>query len=556
MRLNPFRLALARLAKNEEGFTMIAVIGAVATISLLAVGAVWATTSDQKLVTRDLNQKLAYAAAQAGIADYTYHLNNDNGYWARCTAVPTPNALNLNMNGAPANTRPVPGSTDGSRYGIELLQASTSPGNAQCSSSNPTATMLESTGANIGTFRVRSTGYSGPAKASIVATFKQATFLDYVYFTQLETSDPVTYGYANPSSSLDRAYDECTKFRRDGRPRAGTTSPSAICDTIVFVDGDHINGPVHTKDDICDSPGDDPTFGRNAADVIEVSAPPTGYHSSSNSGNGCTGSAPKPSPGTFTTNAPVLTPPTTNTTLKTFAGPSYTYTGQTRITLSGTNMSINGGSFNAIPSSGVVYVQNGAGCTTSYSPFTVTYPSSSGCGNAVVHTSGSYSGQLTIAAENDVIIDDDIVRSGAGLLGLVANNFIRVKHPVCESTDLSCSNGTYTEQAGKGDCDKDNDHNQAVDGTGTRDDIRIDAALLAIDHSFIVDHYDCGDKLGDLTVNGAIAQKYRGAVGTVGNTGYIKDYNYDDRLRYQEPPHFFDPVQSAWHVQRETLDFP
>ena len=22
---------------------------------------------------------------------------------------------------------------------------------------------------------------------------------------------------------------------------------------------------------------------------------------------------------------------------------------------------------------------------------------------------------------------------------------------------------------------------------------------------------------------------------------------------YQEPPHFFDPVQSAWHVQRETL---
>ena len=39
-------------------------------------------------------------------------------------------------------------------------------------------------------------------------------------------------------------------------------------------------------------------------------------------------------------------------------------------------------------------------------------------------------------------------------------------------------------------------------------------------------------------------------------TGYIKDYNYDDRLRYQEPPHFLDPVQSAWHVQRETLDFP
>ena len=92
-----------------------------------------------------------------------------------------------------------------------------------------------------------------------------------------------------------------------------------------------------------------------------------------------------------------------------------------------------------------------------------------------------------------------------------------------------------------------------MNGTGSSPNIQIDAALLAIDHSFIVDHYDCGSSLGTLTVNGAIAQKFRGAVGTTGGTGYIKDYNYDDRLRYQEPPHFFDPVQSAWHVQRETL---
>ena len=92
-----------------------------------------------------------------------------------------------------------------------------------------------------------------------------------------------------------------------------------------------------------------------------------------------------------------------------------------------------------------------------------------------------------------------------------------------------------------------------MNGTGSNSNLNIDAALLAIDHSFIVDHYDCGGSLGTLTVNGAISQKFRGAVGTTGGTGYIKDYNYDDRLRFQEPPHFFDPVQSAWHVQRETL---
>ena len=113
--------------------------------------------------------------------------------------------------------------------------------------------------------------------------------------------------------------------------------------------------------------------------------------------------------------------------------------------------------------------------------------------------------------------------------------------------------GSVSEESAKGDCDADNDNSRAVNGNGSHQNLTIDAALLAIDHSFIVDHYDCGGSLGTLTVNGAISQKFRGAVGTTGGTGYIKDYNYDDRLRYQEPPHFFDPVQSAWHVQRETL---
>ena len=40
------------------------------------------------------NSKQAYAAAQAGIADYEFHLNNDVGYWTRCTTLPGPNAVN------------------------------------------------------------------------------------------------------------------------------------------------------------------------------------------------------------------------------------------------------------------------------------------------------------------------------------------------------------------------------------------------------------------------------------------------------------------------------
>ncbi len=194
----------------------------------------------------------------------------------------------------------------------------------------------------------------------------------------------------------------------------------------------------------------------------------------------------------------------------------------------------------------MVYVKNGS-CSSSYSPFTATYPSTSGCGNVRVY--GTYSGQLTIAAENDVIIWDDIIRTGNGMLGLIANNFVRVRHPICPSNNLGCSNGTISAQTSKNNCN-------GVNGTGSQSNLRIDAAMLAIQHSFIVDHYNCGNNLGNLTINGAFSQKFRGAVGTTGGNGYLKNYNYDDRLRYQEPPSFLDPVQSAWHIQRETLDFP
>jgi hypothetical protein len=528
------RLRLRRL-RAEEGQTMIAAVGAMFLLTILSGAALAAANGDLNLVRRDLDDKRAFAAAQAGLGDYSFHLNNDNGYWAKCTSVPAPHAVN--QQGSTANRRFVPGSTDAS-YAIELVPAT---GQSSCNPASPVTSMLEQSGLNTGTFRIRSTGYVGDTKQSVVATFKRASLLDYVYFTQLETSDPVSYGFANPSSALNGAYSQCSKFRREGRmsqpmPNTG----GQYCDQIVFVTGDDMNGPLHTNDDllICGTP----SFGRSAADVVEVSAPPQGWQGYS----GCSGNQPN-FVGPLVTTAPVLTPPATNGKLKTIAGPSYTYTGQTTIQLIGTTMKVNGGAAIAIPSSGVVYVKNGA-CSSSYSPFTATYPNSSGCGN--VRVFGTYSGQLTIAAENDVIIWDDITRTGNGLLGLIANNFVRVRHPICPTNNLGCTNGTMTSQANKNNC------GSGVNGTGSQSNLRIDAAMLAIQHSFIVDHYNCGANLGDLTINGAFSQKYRGAVGTTGGTGYIKNYNYDDRLRYQEPPSFLDPVQSSWHIQRETLDFP
>lgn len=521
---------------DESGFAMATVILGVMVATLLVLVAVSAVNGDLRVGRHDLDRKQAYEAAQAGIADYMFHLNTDTNYWAKCTLVPAPSAVN--QQSSTALRRSVPGSS-GATYAIQLLPATNK---TFCDTANPVSSMIEATGPSIGTFRIRSIGYASDATQRIVASFKRASFLDYVYFTQLETSDPVTYGNTN---TINGAYQQCTKTIEQGRYDAPIpNSGGRYCDVISFIT-EQIKGPFHTNDGfvICG----DPTFGRTAADAIEVSSPPQGWYTSCNSND---------TPnflGTYVTSAPVLTPPPSNGLMSKLPG-VLKYTGLTKIVLSGTNMTVtNGGSTNtvSIPSSGVVYVANGS-CSGAYAnnnPFTETYPAPpSGCGTVQVR--GTYSGALTIAAENDIILEDDLIRSGNGLLGLIANNFVRVKHPICASSNLGCTSGTVTAQTAKGSC------NSGVNGTGSQTNLRIDAAILAIQHSFIVDHYDCGAQMGTLTINGAISQKFRGAVGTFGGsgTGYTKNYNYDDRMRYISPPHFLDPVESAWHMQRQTLD--
>jgi len=417
--------------------------------------------------------------------------------------------------------------------------------------------MLEQSGSNTGSFRIRSTGYAGEAKASVVATYKRASLLDYVYFTQLETLDPVTYW---TQTMINGAYAQCTKFYREGRQSQAIPGTSQHCIEINFVSGDEINGPLHTNDEllICGKP----TFGRSPADVIEVGAPPQGYRTNSS----CSGNQPD-FVGPFVTTAPVLTPPATNSRLKAIAGPSYTYSCLTKLNLKGATMEVTtntGTSTVAFPESGVVYVQNGScpgsswpSCSSAYSPFTATYPSGSDCGT--VGVKGEYSKELTIAAENDIIVEGNITHTSGsqGLLGLIANNFVRIKHPFCVKASGSsegCPSGwrpaeTAPDSKGNSECHGGSNKNSLSN-------LKIEAAILAISHSFIVDHYDCGAELGTLNVKGAISQKFRGTVGTTGGTGYIKNYEYDDRLRYMEPPNFLDPIEPAWHIQRETLDFP
>jgi type II secretory pathway pseudopilin PulG len=539
-------------ADNEAGFTMIATVVATSILMLLAAVAVAAVNGDTHLTRRDLDQKKAYEAAKAGIDDYAYHLASNSGYWSECTNVPTPNAVN--QQGSTAKRRPVPGGA-GAEYALELIPAT---GQSSCDPSTiqtATTSMIETGETLPGSFRVRSIGFSGPAQSSIVATFKPPSFLDYVYFTQRETLDPVSYGFENGSKELTKAYSQCSLTWQQGRYsspirtyyvtnwRGEKELAEEFCFKISFATGDQIRGPLHTNDAI--AVNGTPTLGRTSKDMIEVGAESPGWYA--------TESGSKPNfVGTFVMKAPVLVPPASNSQLATIAQPSFRYTGQVRICLSGTSMTVGnkegkctGLYSGAIPSNGVIYVSNGTCEEEPYSPFDAIYPESSGCGNVYVKGE-NYSGQLTIAAQNDIIINGNLTRESgsSGMLGLIANNFVRIYHPYCKSGITACT----TEM---GETERENCNGQ--NSSDSLKNLEIDAAILAIEHSFIVDHYDCGKTLGTLNVEGALAQKFRGPVALGSSTGYLKNYVYDDRLHYQEPPFFIDPKPSNWVIGRETI---
>lgn len=238
--------------------------------------------------------------------------------------------------------------------------------------------------------------------------------------------------------------------------------------------------------------------------------------------------------GELTREAQVQLPPQTSD-LRDVVAPGYLFTGRTTIALTGTSMTVTNASRNggaptsmALPGNGVVFVENGA-CTIQYKPQD-SEASEPGCGD--VRVSGSFGKSLTIAARKDIIVEGDVTRaSSTALLGLIAEGFVRVYHPVT------------------GDCEN----------ARAEDDLVIDAAILSLNHSFTVDNYRCGDALGDLTVTGAIAQKHRGAVGVGGATitsGYVKDYRYNDQLQYRSPTYFLNPEQPAWRILRQTEQSP
>lgn len=500
----------------QKGFTTVTLMGVLLIGGLFVAASFAAVDPDISFSRQDQDQKQAYGAAEAGLQWYLSRLGQDNNYYVNCTQVPAPSPtepapVNLAWNGLNADPRvwrSLPG--EAAQYTVELMPAT---GFSSCLKGNQYS-MIDSNG----NMRLRVSGRSRDEVRTLLATLRRQNLIDFIWFTDFETLDPAAY---SSSSDVTWATQNCATYRNLRHDD---------CEEIAFITNDYLQGPVHTNDSVrvCGNP----TFGRDTRDAIEIVGQPP-YTS-----KGCTDS--KTVKGTGLKNAQPLAMPSSNAELANIATPNYRFTGKTEIELNGTTMSVKntartGGSWVTMnmPANGVIYVANTA-CSVGYVRSQTYAKQPTGCGD--VWISGSYSRDLTIGADNDVVIDDNLVRAkGAdgSLLGLIANNFVRIYHPV-DSKASPCANAT-----------------------GSVKDLTVEAAILALQHSFIADNWFCG-RLGTLKVYGAIAQKYRGTVGTTNtatgqvSTGYLKNYEYNNRLRYREPPYFLDPVQASWRIARET----
>jgi hypothetical protein len=411
---------LRSLAAREEGFTMLFALLALFVGALLVAAAFSAANGDVKLTKQANLQARAYYAAVAGVERYQYQLTANPNYWIECPKT--------------SEAKTVPGTTD-ETYTYKTLGSAGAP--TGCTANKQTS-ILETSGNANGTFRILSTGVvtygSKKIERQIVATFAHPTFTKYVYESNYELEDPANF---EPEPT------ECEHYYgyRSTHSNAKKEKLTEACPPIEFAPEDEVKGPMHTNDAsaVCSEGSNKPVFGRNSEDSIEMVEGHYAYP------NGSCGNSPE-IVGKYTEGGATLLPPETDSELLESAG--YKFNGRTIIKLkSGTPNTMevtvleNGKpatTTKVFPTNGVVYVQNStSGCGLKYTPFDSDTVHDTGCGN--VYVSGTYSESLTIASSNDVIINGNLTTtsgseggepSGGATVGLIAENFVRLYHPV------------------------------------------------------------------------------------------------------------------------------
>jgi hypothetical protein len=262
-----------------------------------------------------------------------------------------------------------------------------------------------------------------------------------------------------------------------------------------------------------------------------------------------------------------------------------------------------------VPTNGVVYVQTATsaqqtatGCGSSTLPSAPQNPfegdnssgqysqlgyydgqtSTPGCeGDAFV--SGSVRGALTIATQNDVIVDGSITytttdcgssfdsqfgtttecqyNSATGnpndVLGLIAFAYVEIDRPVTVTNGSGYGNNNTTVTV-NARCGSSGALAVPYCDPSTSSGLTIDAAILALNDSFAVNNYTIGSTEGTLDIYGTVDQDYRGAVGTFNgsnlSTGYSKYYLWDSRLEYVNVPYYLNPGTPRWAIASTAVN--
>jgi hypothetical protein len=587
------RLLNRRLAREDSGFALLTVIASMFVLTLVATAALTYAMQSQVASRYDQDWTGALAAAQAGVDDYLAHMNKVDTYWQQTPGFP---GGAWDCTGNIALQQPLPGAPCGwgatTKYGWG--QVPDAPGarfhyNVDYSSAAAT-----------GTVTLTSTGWVKGKTRSIQTILGRLGFGEFLYFTDYETVDPandVVYNGVGSNFDTNEAYDACAHHYWDPLDPSATppskprdTTGTSQCQDINFIGNataqDILDGPVHSNDAILMSGtpkflGTVTTSYPNCKGVTTKVNWPKCYR--------INGSATPTLAGGIAYRDAIQMQDSIGS-LKQYVDASTTtnpgcgYVGPTRIKFTGdgfmqvwskysTAVNTNCGTLTALQSAAGsrVKVPDNNVIVVSDVPASQAAPTSGACptggigdglpvandvntgytenncrsGNAWVE--GSVQGRVTISTDSNIVITGDLTyaggQNGTDVLGLVANNSIKIYHPYgCTSVKASGACATTP-----------NPGNLPRPNGSTFSNPKVYAAIQSLQHSFTVQSYDVGSALGSLTVYGAIAQRYRGPVGTGSGgsaaTGYYKDYHYDRRLRYAPPPFFLPPVKSSWGMK-------
>jgi hypothetical protein len=524
--------------RDEQGMAMITVMLISVIMLMIVATSMSMAVSGSTFSRRDQDWNASLASARAGVDDYLNELNQNGNYWTYGVGNPNGNAAFVNACGASTTC----GKTLSGSTGEQRFRYSVNSGFLNTS----------------GFLRLTATGKMRKTTRTVQVDLRRRSFLDYLYFTDYETKDPAVYDKTATSNADNYTPSEAAQNCGDRY----YPNRNSNCTEINFSSFDTINGPLHSNDAImtCGAP----KFLDKVTTMWGGAGVPKKYYRTN---GGCSGNNPT-FPATYPRNAPELKMPVTNKALVAETDPSIgktgcLYTGPTKIVLNNNGTMDVTSKFTdempasakncatgvgvPLPANGVIYTQNvpsagfSAGCPNNYN---AGYPIATDittydCRLGNVFIEGTLKGQLTVAAENNIIVTWHLTYAGGvggtDLLGLIAEQYVEVYHPV------RCSgNGNPPSCSSKADL--------AYRSGAYFKDAKIQAAILSLNHSFRVQNYIYGNtsNLGTLNVTGAIAQKYRGLVTVIGSTGYGKNYVYDTRLKTLSPPKFLDPVESAW----------